>query len=95
MYIEKITREEAQNIRQYELLTNAIIRHSDDDRWAIDTPDGDYRFDLTAFLMEFINEELDAIHYTYYRNRELDEWDWIEAESRKGIDEWIESVVKC
>ena len=92
--IKAITAKEAQKIRQYEILTNASIRHADDDRWAIDTPEGNYRFDMTAFLMEFINEQLSEIEYIYYRNKELDEWERIKAESMEGIDEWIKSVVQ-
>ena len=77
----RIKKEDMQRVRLYELLTNAIVSTTGG-RWFVDLPqEGLFRFDTTAELMAFINENLGYMREAYENNGEMEDWRQLEAEA--------------
>lgn len=76
----RIRKEDMQRVRMYELLINAVVTPTAG-RWFVDDLEGQYRFDTTDELMEFINENLAYMEEAYRDNGEMEDWRQIEEQA--------------
>lgn len=75
-----VKKEDAIKIRQFVILTNAILDF-DSGKWFLDTTDDYMIFHSVDKLVEYVNENLGYMREAYEMNGEMDEWNRIYTEA--------------